>query len=54
MDVLLFVPYVISIHVPRERDDALSLAEAAIRPISIHVPRERDDRPPRALPALAV
>ena len=35
---------VISIHVPRERDDApIASAKKAVHVISIHVPRERDD-----------
>ena len=34
---------IISIHVPRERDDLLHLHGKQLLHISIHVPRERDD-----------
>ena len=42
MDELL----VISIHVPRMRDDGLDAPRDHAKGISIHVPRMRDDRPP--------
>ena len=35
---------IISIHVPRERDDVFCGYNRKLAEISIHVPRERDDR----------